>query len=179
MTETRTGTLYLIVGPSGAGKDTLITAARDRLGQTHVFPKRTITRPIQSPEEDHIVVTVDAFNTQMRAGHFALTWSAHGLHYGIPNSILDDIKRGKHVVANVSRELIGKAKRTFNPVQVILVTAPIQILSTRLKSRGRESPPDITGRLTRQAQITANTTIVNDGSIETALNKFIIALTNS
>lgn len=176
MTKTQTGTLYLIVGPSGAGKDTLITAARDHLSQTHVFPKRTITRPIQSPEEDHIVATVDSFTTQMQADHFALTWSAHGLYYGIPNSILDDIKRGKHVVANVSRELIEQAKRTFHPVQVILVTAPIQILATRLKSRGREAPSDITGRLTRQTEVTANTTIVNDGSIETALNKFILAL---
>ena len=176
MTKTQTGTLYLIVGPSGAGKDTLITAARDRLGQTHVFPKRTITRPSLSPGEVHIAATVDSFTTQVRAGYFALTWSAHGLHYGIPNSILDDIKRGKHVVANVSREMIEQAKRTFNPVQVILVTAPMQILSTRLKSRGRESPSDITGRLTRQTEIAANTTIVNDGSIETALNQFILAL---
>ncbi len=179
MTKSQTGTLYLIVGPSGAGKDTLITAARDRLSQTHVFPRRTITRPIQSPEEDHIVTTVDSFTTQMQANHFALTWNAHGLHYGIPSSILDDIKRGKHVVANVSRELIEQAKQIFHPVHVILVTAPIQILSARLRSRGREAPSDITGRLTRKAEITANTTIVNDGSIETALNKFIIALTNS
>ena len=176
MTESQTGTLYLIVGPSGAGKDTLITAARDRLSQTHVFPKRTITRPAQSPEEEHIFATVDSFTTQKRSDHFALTWSAHGLYYGIPSSILDDIKRGKHVVANVSRELIEQAKRIFHPVHVILVTAPIQILSARLRVRGREAPSDITGRLTRQTEITANTTIVNDGSIETALNEFIVAL---
>ncbi len=176
MTSIHRGRLYLIVGPSGAGKDTLIAASRQHLAKTHVFPCRTITRSNASAEEDHIAVTVDSFMAQERAGQFALSWKAHGLNYAIPSSILDDLNAGLHVVANVSREVIEQAKHEFDPVRVILVTAPAGTLALRLSLRGREAPSQIATRLARARDVAANTTIVNDGPLETALKAFIEAL---
>ena len=43
-------------------------------------------------------------------------------------------------------------------------------------SRGREAVDEIAGRLTRQREINADVTIVNDGPLETALKAFIEAL---
>ena len=81
------GRLFAIVGPSGAGKDTLIQGALAvRPGLSVV--RRVITRPTSAGGEDFEGVTAAAFAARSKAGEFALTWQAHGLSYGIPKSAL-------------------------------------------------------------------------------------------
>ncbi|MGQ3357242.1 MAG: hypothetical protein ACT6XS_21655, partial [Phreatobacter sp.] len=79
------GRLVLVVGPSGAGKDTLIAAARSRLASDEavLFPRRIVTRPA-SAAEDNVEADEATFARIAEAGGFALTWSAHGHRYGIP-----------------------------------------------------------------------------------------------
>src|SRR5205814_1958275 len=79
------GELVLIVGPSGAGKDTLIGLVRDRLAgdPAVVFPRRVVTRA-PSPDEENEFLTETEFARRAQAGAFALSWGAHGLHYGVP-----------------------------------------------------------------------------------------------
>ena len=98
--------LVLVVGPSGAGKDTLLDAARRKLaGDTRFrFVRRVITRPANAGGEDHDPVTEAEFATR----HFALQWQAHGLRYGIPADIADDLASGRVVIANVSRAVIAE-----------------------------------------------------------------------
>ena len=169
------GTLFLIVGPSGAGKDTLIAAARERLPATYVFPPRTITRPPQPGAEHHIATDASAFDRQERAGAFALTWRAHGLAYGIPATIETELANGKHVVVNVSRAIVDEAKARFVPARSVLVTASPAVLSARLTARGREADV-IEERLDRTHSIAADKVIVNDGDLEPAVAAFVIAL---
>src|SRR5450756_1114872 len=82
------GRLVLVVGPSGAGKDTLIdavrAACRDEAGV--VFPRRVVTRP-WSAAEDHDTISDASFDQAAANGAFALWWAAHGLNYGIPAAI--------------------------------------------------------------------------------------------
>jgi ribose 1,5-bisphosphokinase len=170
------GTLFLIVGPSGAGKDTLIEASRERLPEGYVLPRRTITRPAQPGGEDHVPESPVAFDAQERAGAFALSWRAHGVAYGIPATIEADLARGNHIVANVSRTVVEDAKARFQPARVILVTASPAILAARLRARGRETGSDIDERLSRAPPITADTIIVNDGALEPAIDAFVTAL---
>ena len=77
------GRLVLVVGPSGAGKDTLIAAGRAALGEDprFVFPRRVVTRPAVAALEDHESVSPEAFAAARQAGAFALDWEAHGLCY--------------------------------------------------------------------------------------------------
>lgn len=174
--RTTRGTLFLVAGPSGAGKDTLIAEARKRLSESYIFPRRVITRPTRSDAELHAFETAESFEQARTDGLFALSWEAHGLLYGVPSTIDEDLKAGRHVVVNVSREVVVAARQAYNPARTILVTAPRDILERRLASRGREPPGDIALRLERQKDIPADAVILNDGNLGTALDQFLSAL---
>lgn len=176
MTPSRRGTLFLVAGPSGAGKDTLIAAARQRLAATHVFPRRLITRPAADATEQHEPTTESAFLAARARGQLALAWQAHGQWYGLPASIADDLAAGRHVVANVSRTVIAEARARFSPTRCILVTASAANLAARLAARGREAAPDIAARLEREVGFSPDHTVYNDGSLETAVERLIAAL---
>jgi ribose 1,5-bisphosphokinase len=174
------GKLVLIVGPSGAGKDTLLGVARricagdDRI----VFPKRTVTRP-SSAFEDNLPSTPDAFEAARQRGAFALHWQAHGHSYGIPSTIDDDIRAGKVVIVNVSRTIIAQARARYRNVLVVLVTAPAQVLAERLAARGRASDGNVSERLQRadlDTGLVADVTIDNVGDVETGAYQLLEAI---
>src|SRR5258708_40306293 len=98
------GRLILVVGPSGAGKDTLLSLARAACADdgTIVFPRRVVTREATA-SEDNEQVSFEAFQQSCADGGFAMQWEAHGHSYGLPRAIDDDIRAGRTVVANVSR----------------------------------------------------------------------------
>jgi ribose 1,5-bisphosphokinase len=168
--------LILVVGPSGAGKDTVLNLARQSLADDlrFRFVRRVITRPAEAGGEDHEAVSDAIFLTRT----FALQWQAHGLRYGIPLDVINDLARGIVVVANVSRAVIAQAAEKF-PVRVIEVTAPPAILAQRLAARGRETAADVAQRLARDIPIPPHVetdTIVNDSTPAAAADRFVIAL---
>ncbi len=178
----RPGLLFLVVGPSGAGKDSLIHAARKRLAghPRLVFARRTITRAGGSGGEDHLAVPPEAFEYLESTGQFCLSWRAHGLAYGLPLDLTGEIAAGRCVVANVSRTVIEDACRRFPRVRVILVTAAMETLRQRLAKRGREAPGEVARRLSRaELALPPECEVVvvrNDGALETALGDFLVAL---
>jgi ribose 1,5-bisphosphokinase len=161
------GRLVLVVGPSGAGKDTLIDLARAALRDdaSVVFPRRVITRA--AADEPHDTMDADAFDNAARAGAFALTWDAHDLRYGIPAEINGHIRTGHTVVCNVSRAIIAEARERYAEVRVVLVTAPPDVLAARLAARARGSDGDLARRLARSenfAALAADCVITNVGA---------------
>lgn len=167
------GTVVLVVGPSGAGKDTLLDAARQVLADDprFRFVRRVITRPADAGGEAHEAVTEAEFAER----DLALQWQAHGLRYGIPTDAIDG---AMVAVANVSRTVVAEAAQRFW-VRVIEVTAPPDILAARLASRGREAAADVASRLARGVMLPNDVpvdTVVNDGSIEDGVARFIAAL---
>jgi ribose 1,5-bisphosphokinase len=144
------GRLILIVGPSGAGKDTLIGIAKQLLaGDPRVkFPRRVVTRP-SSQFEDNIAMTPAEFDAALGQGGFALHWQAHGHAYGVPKDIDDDIRAGNTAAVNVSRTIIADARRRYRHVTVVSITAPADVLAARLAARGRASDGPIGERVQR------------------------------
>ena len=178
--EDMPGRLILVVGPSGAGKDTLIGAARAVLARDprFVFPRRIITRPA-SAAEDNVVAEEKGFLEVRARGGFALSWAAHGHWYGIPAAIEADLARGAIVVVNVSRAVIGEARRRWPDVTVVEVTAPVEVLARRIAERGRESDgagPDRLAARFEPGGVTADTVVDNGADLDTAIAAFIAAI---
>ena len=172
------GCLALVVGPSGAGKDTLLRHARAALGDDarYCFPRRFITRPAGDPHEEHIALTEVEFRTRERAGAFGLAWRTHGLSYALPATLPALVAEGRIVVANVSRTVVAEARSRFSRVSVVQVTAGRETLALRLGARGRESPQNRAGRLGRQSPAVEGRdvrTLVNDGPLEPAVEAFV------
>lgn len=162
------GKLVLVVGPSGAGKDTLLRLARDACidNPAIVFARRVVTREA-SCAEDNEQMSLDAFREAQAHGAFAVHWEAHGHLYGLPRSIDDDIRAGRSVVANVSRTVIPALRQAYANVVVVSITAPEDVLAQRLAARGRGSDGNIAKRLSRTvADTEPDATIVNVGSAE-------------
>jgi ribose 1,5-bisphosphokinase len=161
------GRMVLVVGPSGAGKDTLLNLARSACADDCmiVFPRRVVTRQA-SQAEDNDELTPDAFGEALTRGEFALHWEAHGHSYALPRRIEDDIRAGRTVVINVSRTVIDAVRRTYANVVVVSITAPPEVLAERLKMRARGSDGQIEARLGRalgEALAKPDVTIVNVG----------------
>lgn len=174
--------LILVVGPSGAGKDTLIEGARRALAGdgSLSFARRVVTRDAQAGAEDHDVLSPEDFAEAERTGAFLLSWRAHGLGYGIPAGVQAQRRAGVAVVANVSRTVVADARRRQAPVRVVVVTAPPELLAARLAGRGRESAADILARLRRAEEFLPAgpdvLTVVNDASPEDGIRAFVAAI---
>jgi ribose 1,5-bisphosphokinase len=71
----------------------------------------------------------------------------------VPTSIDTDIAAGRTVVVNVSRSVIGEARRRYQRLVVASVTARREVVAERLHRRGRETTADIGRRLERARTI--------------------------
>lgn len=177
------GLVVLVVGPSGAGKDTLIGIAQERCkGRADVvFPVRTVTREA-SQHENNRSVSLDAFAHEAESGAFALWWQAHGHCYGIPNTIDHELRAGRSVVANVSRGVIGDARARYANVKVVNVTAPADVLAERLAARNRSSDGSLAARLGRvsgEGDFQPDLVIENVGDAEIGAAKLLAVILNS
>ncbi len=170
-----------MLGPSGAGKDTLIAGAA-RARPDLVWARRAVTRPPDAGGEPFESLTVDEFLRRRAAGEFALHWAAHGRLYGVPASIRDALAAGRPVIFNGSRAALPDARRAFPELRAIFVTAPEAVLAARLAARGREDAAEIRARLARAALAPLGApppgagVIVNDGTVEAGVARLLALL---
>ncbi len=172
------GVFVAVVGPSGAGKDSLIRYAGEHLAGTGgiVFVRRIITRPVDPASEDHDTLDAAAFRRAERDGAFALSWSAHGLDYGLPVTLEDDLAAGRVVVANLSRAVLPAMIARYPGARIVAVTASREVIARRLAARGRETEDAIENRLARTLDRPlpeGAVEIDNSGPLETAGARFV------
>ena len=176
------GHLVLVVGPSGAGQDSVMMGAREVLkgDGSVIFPRRFVTRLSNPDAEDHISMTEMEFALAVAEGAFALWWRAHGNSYGIGSFIESHLDSGATVVVNCSRASIADACERFVNVTVAEITAPEEILVSRIVARGRETAEQARDRVQRKvpdcpAGVRVER-IVNDGAMADAVTKFAALL---
>jgi len=174
--------LVYVMGPSGAGKDSVLRYARRELDGRYpvLFAHRYITRPRNDDTEDYIALSPGEFELRRGHGLFAFDWDAYGWRYAIGSEIGLWCAAGLIVVIDGSRHHFIEQRATLTQVLPVLITAPADILRQRLIARKREAPAAIETRLERSAalQPVAPTlvTIDNGGRLEDAGSAFATLL---
>lgn len=175
------GCMVVVVGPSGAGKDTILRESRSRLHaiENIGFVKRVVTRVCDPKREDHHSASVDAFLEMSANGEFAVEWQAHSLYYGIPVDTAKRVASGEILIVNGSRSALPDFRGSYTRCKVIWITASTAVLAERLSQRTTEDPATIRGRLARSVPHAAqldDLVIDNNGSLQSSIDMFVNAI---
>lgn len=143
--------VFVVSGPSGAGKGTIIEAVQERVTRLVKAVSATTREPRggeRSGVEYHFLDR-EAFLRAVAAGEFLEWVDYNGSLYGtLRSEVAEKLAAGDDVVLEI--ELAGaRAVRTALPASVALFIAPPSIaeLDERLRRRGTECDEDIAGRL--------------------------------
>ena len=174
------GHLILVVGPSGAGKDTLLDLVRTATtGDDRIMVARRVVTRAATSAEDHDSVSEAAFDAAVVKGEFAIWWGAHGNKYAIPRAADDAIRAGRAVLCNVSRAVVAPSRARYARVTTVLVTAPEDVLRQRLEGRKRDSDGDLARRVARAAaaesELKPDVVIMNVGTADEAAAQLLAA----
>ncbi len=168
-----TGTLFYLVGASGAGKDSLLVGLRQRLAAEHrcYVAHRYITRPAAAGGENHIALSEAEFSERLQHGSFAMHWHSNGLSYAIGSEVDLWLERGINVLVNGSRGWLSEALEQYENLVPVWVRVEPEMLRQRLETRGREDQTAIEARLARnteleQAMPPGTLFVDNSGSLE-------------
>jgi ribose 1,5-bisphosphokinase len=175
------------MGPSGAGKDSLLAWVGARLPSGSGQPgraaihlaRRTITRALRAGDEQHHSVDARTFERLRAEQAFALDWQANGLHYGIRHAELTPLAAGAKVVVNGSRAYLPEALEKFPHLTVVHITTDAPTLRARLLARERESTAAVEARLQRNESLAVPDHAIeirNDGALAVAGARLLDAL---
>lgn len=143
--------VFVISGPSGVGKDTVIDLLRQRLGDVH-FAVTATTRPRRPGEIDgvhYLFMSVDEFERNREADDFLECAEVYGNWYGVPRSgIRSAIRSGRHVVVKVDVQGAATIRRLVGgTTSIFLMPASIEELARRLWARKTEEPSVVMRRV--------------------------------
>jgi guanylate kinase len=142
--------VFVITGPSGAGKGTLIQLAVPHFSEVALAVSAT-TRAQRPGEEDgthYWFLTDDEFQRRIDAGEFLEWVDFVGNRYGTLRSEIDRLRAaGKAPLLELETEGAKRVKRRIDNSVTVFVTAPVEELERRLRARATESSGVIDDRL--------------------------------
>jgi guanylate kinase len=144
--------VFVVTGPSGAGKGTLIARVSPRFQELAVAVSAT-TRPQRPGEEDGVhyyFLKREEFDRRIGAGEF-LEWVDYvGHRYGTLRSEVERLRvAGKAPLLELETEGALRVKRRVDGAVTVFVTAPVEELERRLRERATESTGEIGGRIAK------------------------------
>jgi guanylate kinase len=152
------GTLFIVSGPSGAGKTTLINRVRAQLepiGITLYFSVSHTTRAPRAGEvegKSYYFVSPEGFQGMIDRGEF-IEWAfVHEQRYGTSKKeVLTRLSRGEDVILDIdyqgARQIAGDAELSERSLNVFIFPPSLDILERRLRDRGLNSDSEIETRL--------------------------------
>ena len=143
--------VFVITGPSGVGKGTLIRTLRERVPELDLSVSAT-TRPPRPGEQDgvdyHFLGDAE-FERRVQAGEFVEHATYSGRRYGTLRSDLDRrLRDGRPVVLEIELQGARQVRRTMpEALQVFIAPPSRDALRTRLVGRGTDDPAAVDARL--------------------------------
>lgn len=175
------GRVYIISGPSGTGKDTLMKKLFEKLPEL-AFSISSITRPIRSdevPGEKYNFISHEQFEKMLAEDEFLEHNLYVGNYYGTPKTpVINCIEKGQDILIEVDVNGAAQIREKMPDVVTIFILPPsLEELKRRLTSRGTDSPEVIEKRLNEalreiEGSVDYDFVVVND-RLEKAVDDFI------
>jgi guanylate kinase len=130
--------LFIISGPSGSGQDSVIEGLAKRLPIERVIT--TTTRPLREGESDghpYHFISQETFEQGLQKGAFLEHARHYGdEYYGVTREEIERVRKsGKIGIWKVDWQGVANIKKLFPETRAILITAPLDVLETRLRRR--------------------------------------------
>lgn len=164
--------LVYVVGPSGAGKDSVMDwlLSQPSLQESVHWATRDVTRAGHESSQRDRAVSAQAFATLQAQGAYALWWQANGLSYGVRHEVLAPLAQGQWLLINGSRRHLPTAAAQYPGLTVLHITADAQLLRQRLMQRGREQAQAVKARLAQGAVVDMAAGFLTNGRLVQVLN---------
>lgn len=184
--NSRLGNLFVISGPSGAGKGTLLSKVIERIPDAWVSVSATTRNPRPGEEEGvhYYFLDKDHFLELVNHDDF-LEWAkVHDNYYGtLKESVLEHMKAGEQVILEIDVQGALQVRNVIPEAHLVFIEPPsLEELERRLRSRGTESDDVISSRMkTAEVELAQkmeyDIQVVND-DLEQAVNE-LTAVINS
>ena len=173
------GKVFVITGPSGVGKGTLIEQLLERVPELELSISATTREPRTGEVDgrDYFFLTPEEFRRRLEAGDFLEHASYSGNYYGtLQEEVERRLAEGRSVVLEIEVQGARQVRDELGDDAVLIFIAPPdeQVLRERLEGRGTDSPQDIEQRLrTAEVELAARSEfpleVVNDEVQEASL----------
>ena len=143
--------LFVITGPSGVGKATVLSRLLKNIDNVYVSISATTRKPRQGEvnEKDYFFMEREEFEKLIKEGKFLEYAEYVGNYYGTPaGSVNEMLKNGKDVILEIEVQGALKVKEKCPDANMVFIIPPsFSALEFRLRSRGTESDDVIAKRL--------------------------------
>jgi guanylate kinase len=179
--------VFVITGPSGVGKGTLIRGLLSRVPSLELSVSAT-TRPPRPGEQDGVdyhFLTPEQFEARVAAGDFVEHAEYSGNRYGTLRSELERrLKTGAGVVLEIEVQGARQIRAAMPEAVAVFIAPPSRsALRARLVGRGTDSPEEVDARLqTAERELEAQPefahVVVND-RLEDAIDELVSVVTRN